>query len=171
MVAIESSKVGIAGVLLQEESNGHLRPCAYRDRKLQDAETRYSSAYNKETLAIVEAVSRVWSMYLLGCECFLVVKDHAILVHLFKLSSDKLTDRQTHWVIWVEALLPYANLMRIVYRTGNLTRLTRCLDVPISSLLITCTCRMKASSGMEKCPTLILMVMALHYWHYQHWNL
>jgi hypothetical protein len=28
VVATDASKVGIAGVLLQEDSNGHLRPCA-----------------------------------------------------------------------------------------------------------------------------------------------
>ena len=58
IVARDASKVGIAGVLLQEDSEGHLRPCAYWARKLKDVETRYS-AYDKETLAIVEAVSRV----------------------------------------------------------------------------------------------------------------
>ncbi len=29
VVAMDASKVGIAGVLLQEDSYGHLRPCAY----------------------------------------------------------------------------------------------------------------------------------------------
>ena len=29
IVAIYASKVGIAGVLLQEDFKGHLRPCAY----------------------------------------------------------------------------------------------------------------------------------------------
>jgi hypothetical protein len=29
IVATDASKVGIAGVLLQEDSDGHLRPCAY----------------------------------------------------------------------------------------------------------------------------------------------
>jgi hypothetical protein len=46
-----------------------------------------------------------------------VITTHATLVHLLKQSSDKLTDRQTHWV---ERLLPYANLMRILYTKGNL---------------------------------------------------
>jgi hypothetical protein len=31
--------------------------------------------------------------------------------------SDKLTDRQTHWV---EKLMPYANIMRILYTKGIL---------------------------------------------------
>ena len=34
VVATDASKVGIAGVLLQEDSNGHLRPRAYWARKL-----------------------------------------------------------------------------------------------------------------------------------------
>ena len=58
IVATDASKVGIAGVLLQEDFEGHLRPCAYWARKLKDAETRYN-AYDKEALAIVEAVPRV----------------------------------------------------------------------------------------------------------------
>ncbi len=65
VVATYASKVGIAGVLLQEDSDGHLRPCAYWARKLEDAETRYG-AYDREALPMVEAVSRVWRMYLLG---------------------------------------------------------------------------------------------------------
>ena len=36
-------------------------------RKLKDDETRYN-AYDKEALAIVEVVSRVWRVYLLGCK-------------------------------------------------------------------------------------------------------
>jgi len=57
-VATDASKVGIAGLLLQEDFDGRLRPCAYWARKLKDAKTRYS-AYDKEALAIVEAVFRV----------------------------------------------------------------------------------------------------------------
>ena len=56
-------------------------------------------------------------MYLLGCKCFSVGTNHATLVHIFKQSSDKLTHRQTHWV---EKLIPYANLMRILYKKGIL---------------------------------------------------
>ncbi len=51
-------------------------------------------------------------MYLLGCKCFSVVTRHATLVHLLKQSSENLTDRQSHWV---KKLMPYANLMRILY--------------------------------------------------------
>ena len=54
---------------------------------------------------------------MIGCKCFLVVIDHATLVHLLKHSSDKWTDRQSHWV---EKLMPYANVMRILYKKGIL---------------------------------------------------
>ena len=92
IVATYASNVGIAGVLLHENYEGHLRPCAYWARKLKDDETKYS-AYDKETLAIVEAVSRVWRVYLLGCKCFSMVTNHVTLVHLLKSSSDKLIYR------------------------------------------------------------------------------
>jgi len=104
VVATDASKVGIVGVLLQEDTSWSLRPCAYWTRKLKDRETRHS-AYDREALAVVEAVSRVWRVYLLGCKHFSVVTDHATLTHLPKQSSDKLTDRQGHWV---ERLMPFA---------------------------------------------------------------
>jgi hypothetical protein len=47
VVATDASNVGIVGVLLQEDSEGQLRPCAYWARKLKDVETRYS-AYDRE---------------------------------------------------------------------------------------------------------------------------
>jgi hypothetical protein len=58
VTATNVSNVGDAGVLLQEDSDGYLRPCAYWILKIKDAETRYS-AYDKEALPIVEVVSRV----------------------------------------------------------------------------------------------------------------
>jgi hypothetical protein len=54
------------------------------------------SAYDCEALAVVEAVFRVWRVYLLECKHFSVVIDHATLTHLLNQSSDKMTDRQVH---------------------------------------------------------------------------
>jgi hypothetical protein len=42
-IATDASKIGIAGVLLQEDISGSLRPCAYLARKLKDYETQYSA--------------------------------------------------------------------------------------------------------------------------------
>ncbi len=58
-------------------------------------------------------------MYLLGCKCFAVVTYHATLVSLLKQSSKKMTYRQSHWV---EKLMSYADLMRILYRKGILNK-------------------------------------------------
>ncbi len=69
VVATDASKVGIAGVLLQEDTSRTLRPRAYWARKLKDYKTRYS-ACDLEALAVVEAVSRIWIIYLLGCKRF-----------------------------------------------------------------------------------------------------
>ena len=67
VVATDASKVGIAGVLLQQDTSGSLRPCAYWARKLKDCETSYS-AYVREALAVVEVVCRVCRVYLLCCK-------------------------------------------------------------------------------------------------------
>jgi hypothetical protein len=116
VVAIVVSKVGITSVLLQEDTSPSLRPCAYWARKFKDCETRYS-AYDREALAVVEVVSRVWKVYLLGCKHFSVVTDHATLTHLLKQTSDKLIDRQVHWA---ERRMPFAHCMSSIYRKGSI---------------------------------------------------
>ena len=81
IVVTDASKVGIAGILLLEDFEGHLRPCAYRTRKLKDADTNHN-AYDRAALAMVEVDTIVLRIYLLGCKCFLVVTDRATRVHL-----------------------------------------------------------------------------------------
>ena len=135
----------------------------YWARKLTDAETRHN-AYDKEALAIVEAVSRVWRVYLLGCKRFSVITDHASLVHLLKQSSNKLTDRQSHWM---EKLIPYANEMRILYKKRNLNEadtVSRRPDFLQLDLYKPEDTRI-AFGGMKMCLTLFIMVVTLHIWH------
>ena len=115
IVATDASNVGLGAVLLQEDSEGSVRPCAYWARKLNNAERNYS-AYDLEALAVVEAVTRVWRMYLDGAASITVVTDHATLVHLLKQSSSDLTKRQAHYV---EKLMPYTGTMKITYRKGS----------------------------------------------------
>jgi hypothetical protein len=94
VAAIDASKVDICGVLLQEDTSGYLRPCAYWTWELKFCEIRYSISH-LEILAGVEALSWVWRVYSIGCiECFLIVIDHAItIIHVMKQSSNILTDR------------------------------------------------------------------------------
>jgi len=115
VVATDASDVGLGAVLLQQDDTGDLRPCAYYARKLNAAERAYS-AYDKEALAVVEAITRAFRTYVDGCRSFSVVTDHATLTHLMSMPSTNLTKRQ---VRWVEKLMPYANYMRIVYRKGT----------------------------------------------------
>jgi len=114
-VATDASKVGIVGVLLQEDTSGSLRSRAYWARKLKKCETRYS-AYGREALNVVGVVSRVWRVYLLGCKRFSIVTDHATLTYLLKQPNDKLTDRQVHRV---ERAMPFAQCMSMIYRKGS----------------------------------------------------
>ena len=115
IVATNASNVGLGAVLLQEDSSGSVRPCAYWARKLNDAERNYS-AYDLEALAVVEAVTRVWRMYLDGAQSISVVTDHATLTHLLKQPSLNLTNRQARYV---EQLMPYAGYMKLLYRKGS----------------------------------------------------
>ena len=115
VVATDASDVGLGAVLLQEDSSGNLRPCAYFARKLNPAERNYS-AYDKEALVVVESVTRHWRMYLEGCKSFSVVTDHSTLTHLLTQSSADLTKRQAHFV---ERLMPFAGYMNILYRKGS----------------------------------------------------
>ena len=86
--------------------------------KNKDCETRYS-AYDREALAVIEIVSRVWRMYLLGCKRFSLVTVHATFTHLLKHPSDQLADRQVHWV---EQMMPFAQCMSILYRKGSVNK-------------------------------------------------
>jgi hypothetical protein len=49
-----------------------------------------------------------------------VVTDHATLAYILQQASYKLTDRQAHWI---DKLIPYANLTRILYTKGILHEL------------------------------------------------
>jgi hypothetical protein len=65
VVANDANNVGIDGVLLQEDNSRSLRLWGYWATTLKDCETR-CSAYECEALAVVEAMSLVWRVYLHG---------------------------------------------------------------------------------------------------------
>lgn len=77
----DASKVGIGAVLSQEDEGGRERPISFISRKLNRAETNYSTT-EQECLAIVWAISEL-GHYLVG-KRFVVFTDHMPLVWLRK---------------------------------------------------------------------------------------
>ena len=78
VVVTDASKVGTVGVLLHEDISGSLRPRACWARKLKDCETRYK-AYYREVLAVVEALSRVWRVWIAVCDGGMLCKMVVVL--------------------------------------------------------------------------------------------
>ena len=78
VVTTDASLVSVGAILEQDFSQG-LQPIAYKSRKLNPAETRYS-AYERELLGIVWAIGK-WRHYLEG-KHFTVQTDHSSLRHL-----------------------------------------------------------------------------------------
>lgn len=71
-VHCDASKLGVAGMLLQEHSDNHLHPVAYFSRQTTDSEQNFHS-YELETLAVVDSLKK-FRPYLLG-GFFIVVTD------------------------------------------------------------------------------------------------
>ncbi|KAI4380164.1 hypothetical protein MLD38_006385 [Melastoma candidum] len=92
-VECDASRVGIGGVLLQEE-----KPIAYFSEKLNGAKLNYST-YDKEFLAIVR-VLETWSHYLLLRE-FVLHTDHEALKYIN--GQHKLSRRHAKWVEFLQA--------------------------------------------------------------------
>jgi hypothetical protein len=107
-VTTDASNNAIGAVLSQECTDGE-HPVAFMSKTLSDTERNYS-AYDKEMLAILEAI-RLWRPYL-SYDRFLVLTDHAPLTRLFKQKG--LTQRQTRWI---DTLSEYN--FDIVYKPGK----------------------------------------------------
>lgn len=92
---IDASQIGIAGIMLQPNSEGVLQPILYFSRKLTTAEAKWHS-FELETLAVLETLKR-FRVYLLGKE-FKVKTDCQSL----KMASEKrdLVPRIARW--WLQ---------------------------------------------------------------------
>jgi hypothetical protein len=87
---VDASGYAIGGVLSQEQQ-GKWRPIAFLSRTMTPAERNYE-IYNKELLAIIEAL-KVWRQYLLNAkEQFEVWTDHENLKYYRE--PQKLNGRQ-----------------------------------------------------------------------------
>ena len=79
VVTTDASDAAVGAILEQDFGNG-LQPVAFANRKLNDAEMRYS-AYERELLGIVWALAQ-WKHYCRGPHAVIIQTDHAPLRHL-----------------------------------------------------------------------------------------
>jgi len=94
-VETDVSGHAIGGVLSQEQE-GKWKPIAFLSRTMQPAEQNYE-IYNKELLAIVEALAK-WRQYLLDtAETFKIWTDHENLKYFQE--PHKLNGRQARWYL------------------------------------------------------------------------
>lgn len=96
-VHTDASSKGIAGILLQEQADKHLKPVAYFSRVTSPAEQVYHS-YELETLAVVETLQR-FRIYLIGSH-FTIVTDCSAVRYTF--SKKDLIPRIARWWLRVQ---------------------------------------------------------------------
>ena len=111
ILATDASDKGISAVLMQEHGDGKF-PVIYISRKLNPAETRYSTI-EKECLALVWAIKK-FQAYLYGRE-FILETDHQPLKFINKHKIDN--DRIMRWAL---GLQPYRYVVRVVKGKDNL---------------------------------------------------
>ncbi|KAK3035518.1 hypothetical protein RJ639_033977 [Escallonia herrerae] len=108
-----ASDFALGGVLMQE-----CHPVAYENRKLNEAERRYTT-HEKELFAVVHCL-RVWRHYLLGSS-FIVRTDNTAVSHF--LSQFKLTSKQAR----LQELLAEFNFM-LEYRADSTNSVVNALS-------------------------------------------
>jgi len=94
---VETDTLGYAiGGVLSREQDKKWKPIAFLLRTMQPAERNYE-IYNKELLAIVEALTK-WKQYLLNAlETFKIWMDHENLKYFWE--PHKLNRRQARWYL------------------------------------------------------------------------
>ena len=126
VIATDASKYGIGAVLLQQDNNGKLQPCAYFAKSLSTPQRSYST-YDQELLGVVAAMSE-WRVYIEGCKSITIITDHATLKHLPNANdSEKLAKVPRRYIPWLNVISPYLAinpdtnqpLLRILYRKGS----------------------------------------------------
>jgi len=80
LIRTDASNKGIGAVLLQEQTDGSLRPCSYYAKTVNKAQRKYP-VYDQEFLAIAAALND-YRIYIEGCKEFVVITDHIPLIHM-----------------------------------------------------------------------------------------
>lgn len=98
-LALHSDASDVAlGATLSLKTNEGLKPLAFFSKKLNTAQSKYSS-FDRELLAIYEAV-RHFRHFLEARECT-IFTDHKPIVYAFRKRTDNYTNRQSRWLSFV----------------------------------------------------------------------
>ena len=125
VLTVDAGNGTIAGVLQQDHGKG-LQPIRFWSRKMNGAETRYTTT-EQEMLALVESI-RTFDYYLYGAP-FILETDHRALVYL--MTQPKLSPRQCRWLNTIAGFdfeIKYLEGRKNVVADG-LTRMERIEDV------------------------------------------
>eukprot|EP01135_Chromosphaera_perkinsii_P011947 Nk52_evm1s2541 gene=Nk52_evmTU1s2541 len=99
IIHCDASDQGIAGVLLQRDDEGNLRPISFASRKLTKAERNYTIT-ERELLAIVFSTMK-WRHYI-HLTHFTILTDHKALLYFSELKN--LTGRLARWYLTLQSL-------------------------------------------------------------------
>jgi hypothetical protein len=110
-ILVDASPVGIAGILVQRDKQGQLKPVAYGSRSLTEVEQRYSQL-EREALAVVWSCEH-FHIYVYG-KPVTVHTDHKPLLGIFGRPRTQLPTRLERWNL---RLQPYSPT--IVYQKGS----------------------------------------------------
>jgi cleavage and polyadenylation specificity factor subunit 1 len=91
LALVTDASTTVMGPVLQQRVQGAWQPLAFFSRKLSPAQQKYS-AYDRETLAIYEAVR--YFRYILEARHFAIFTDHKTLIFAFHQKKDNCSPRQ-----------------------------------------------------------------------------
>ena len=112
-VTTDASGVGL-GAVLEQQHGEDWETVAMWSRALNPCQRNYS-ILDKEWLAILEAVTRVWKHWLVG-HSFTIHTDHAPLVQILTKKAEELTPRQLRWL---ERLEPFSFSIKFIRGQEN----------------------------------------------------
>ena len=99
VVMTDASLITSGGILMQQDGNGDLHPCAYLSQTFFPAERNYD-IYDQELLAVIHSLEH-WCHYLQGtAHPVTLLTDHKNLTYFRQ--SQKLSRRQAQWMMFLQ---------------------------------------------------------------------